>query len=171
MDIKRHVITQAVKTKENELIPIWDERIVFEKTEMYGNVISLKDGYRHDHFNLVECIYDLKTKQIEIGVELNYYPIEKDLEFKKEEVILFEKSHRNLAEAKIIEIVYEEYEMEIKKGRKLDKWWIEKFKDVEIDGNTLYAIKQWKPFYILDNGIKIEWSHQLYHKIDSVALK
>jgi hypothetical protein len=170
MDIKRYVVTQAVQTEENELIPIWDERIVFEKTEMYGNVISLKDGYRH-YSNLVECIYDLKTKQIEIGVELNYYPIEKDLEFKKGEVVLFEKSHRNLAEAKITKVVYEEYEMEIKRGRKLDKWWLERFKDVEIDGNTLYAIKQWKPFYILDNGIKIEWTHQLYHKVDGVTLK
>ena len=47
MDIKRYVVTQAVQTEENELIPIWDERIVFEKTEMYGNVISLKDDYRH----------------------------------------------------------------------------------------------------------------------------
>lgn len=164
MEIKRRIIIQAVKTKENELIPIWDERIVFEKTEMYDNVIRLKDSYRHDHFNLVECIYDLKTKQIEIGIELNYYPIEKDLEFKKGEVVLFEKSHRNLAEAKISEVVYEEYEMEIKRGRKLDKWWVERFKDIEIEGNSLYAIKQWKPFYVLDNGTKIEWVHQLYHK-------
>jgi hypothetical protein len=61
-------------------------------------------------------------------------------------------------------VVYEEYEMEIKRGRKLDKWWVERFKDIEIDDNTLYAIKKWKPFYVLDNGIKIEWSHQLYHK-------
>ena len=66
MNIKRYIIVQAVKTKENELIPIWDERIVFEKTEMYGNVITLKEGYRHDYFNIVECIYDLKTKQIEV---------------------------------------------------------------------------------------------------------
>jgi hypothetical protein len=164
MDIKRYVIAQAVKTKENELIPIWDERVEFEKTEMYGNVIKLKDSYRHEHFNLVECIYDLKTKQIETGVELNYYPDEKALEFKKGETVLFEKSHRNLAEAKISQIVYEEYEMEIKRGCKLDKWWIERLKDVEIDSNSLYAIKQWKPFYILDNGIKIEWVHKLYHK-------
>lgn len=167
MDIKRHIIIQAIKTKENELIPIWDERIVFEETEMYGNVISLKNDYRNCYSNLIECIYDLKTKKIEIGIELNYYPIEKDLKFKKGEVVLFEKSYSNLAEAKILEVVYEEYEMEIKRGRKLDKWWVEKFKDIEIDGNSLYAIKKWKPFYVLDNGIKIEWSHQLYHKFDS----
>ena len=42
MDIKRYVITQAVKTRENELIPIWDNNIVFDTSELYGNVITLK---------------------------------------------------------------------------------------------------------------------------------
>ena len=170
MDIKRHILIQAIKTNENELIPIWDERIVFEKTEMYGNVISLKDD-RQQHSHLIECIYDLKTKKIEMGIELNYYPVEIDLEFKKDEIILFEKSHRILEEAKISKVVYEEYELQIIRGRKMDKWWIKTFKDIEIDVNTLYAIKQWKPFYILDNGVKIEWSHQLYHKFNGVHLK
>lgn len=161
MGIKRHILTQAVKTKQNELIPIWDERIVFEKTEMYGNVITLK-GDRNNYYNVVECIYDLKTKKIEIGIELNYYPNGNDLEYKKGETVLFEKSTRNLAEATISEIVYEEYELEIKRGNKLARYYFEIFKD--IDDNTLYALKRWKPFYILDNGTKIEWSHQLYHK-------
>ena len=164
MDIKRYVVIQAIKTKENEFIPVWDDRIIFEKTEMFGNVIRLKDNLYSEYFNLVECIYDLKTKKVELGVELNYYPIEKDLEFKKGEIVLFEIKHRELSELKISDIVYEEYEIEIKRGRKLEKWWFERFKDVEIDGNTLYSIKQWKPFYILEDGSKIEWSHQLYHK-------
>lgn len=143
---------------------IWDEKIVFEETETYGNVILLKDAYRYEYFDLIECIYDLKTKQIEKGIELNSYPIENDLQFKIGEVVLFEKSHRILAEAKIIEIVYEEYEIEIKRGRELNKRWIEKFKDVVINDDTLYSIKQWKPFYILDNGTKIKYLHELYHK-------
>lgn len=166
MDIKRHVIIQAIKTKENELIPIWDERLVFEKTEMYGNTISLKGEYGH-YYNLVECIYDLKTKKIEVGIELDYYP--KNLEFKKDEIVLFELSHRNLVEAKIVEIVFEEYEIEIKRGRKLDNYWLTIFKGVEIDENALYAIKQWKPYYVLDNGITIKWEHQLYHKQNKIS--
>lgn len=165
MGIKRHIIIQAVKTKENELIPIWDENVIFEKTEMYGNIIKLKNKNSYGNFSLVECIYDLKTKQIELGIELNYYPKENDgLEFKIGEIVLFEKSNRNLAESKISEVVYEVYDLEIKRGCKIDKWWIERLKDVEIDKDALYAIKIWKPFYILDNGRKIEWAHQLYHK-------
>lgn len=171
MDIKRYVIVQAVKTVENELIPIWDERLVFDKTEMYGDIIYIKNDYRQEHQSLVECVFDLKTKKMEIGIELNYYPSESELDFKKGEVILFEKSMRVLQEAKIADIVFEQYEMEIKRGRKLDKWWIDRFKNVKIDGNILYAIKQWKPFYILDNGVKIEWGHQLYHKEDKNILQ
>ena len=164
MDIKRYVITQAVKTRENELIPIWDNNIVFDTSEMYGNVITLKNKSSYEHFSLVECIYDLKTKQVEMGIELNYYPNENELEFKIGEVVLFEKSNRVLAEAKISEVVYEDYDLNIARGRKLCKYTTNRFKCVEFDPNTLYAIKGWKPFYVLDNGIKIEWSHQLYHK-------
>lgn len=164
MSIKRYVIIQAVKTKENQLIPIWDERIVLEEDNIFGSYLLLKEDYKHSILNLVECIYDLKTKKIEIGVELNYYPNEEDLEFKKDEIVFFEKSHRILSEAKITKIVYEEYEMEVKKGSELDKYWVEIFKDVKIDNDTLYTIKHWNPFYILNNGIKIKYSHQLYHK-------
>lgn len=52
MDIKRYVIVQAVKTVENELIPIWDERLVFDKTEMYfvKEYESLSDACRDTGF-------------------------------------------------------------------------------------------------------------------------
>lgn len=162
MDIKRYLTVQAVQTKNNELIPIWDDRIVFEKTEMYGNVITFK---HEDHYSVVECIFDLKTKQLEVGIELDHYPSDNDLEFKKGEVVLYEKSHKKLSEAIITEIVYEKFSMTIKRGYKLDNYWISRFKDVQFDGGTLYAMKQWEPIYVLDNGKKIEWVHQLYHKV------
>jgi hypothetical protein len=61
-------------------------------------------------------------------------------------------------------------ELKIIKGNKPDKYWIKKFPDVKFDANTLYAIKIWKPFYILEDGRKIKWEHELYHisKNDSV---
>ena len=45
MDIKKYVIAQAVMTEKNELIPIWDDRLVFEKSEMYGNLIKNRYPY------------------------------------------------------------------------------------------------------------------------------
>lgn len=168
MDVKRRIIIQAIKTNDNELIPLWDERVTFEKTEDCGNGIRVKD-IRGFFFNTVECMYDLKTRTVEAGIELDVYPDEKDLEFKVEEAILFEKSSQVLTEAKIEKIVYEEYDMVIVRGRKVDKRDIERVKGIEIDNDALYAIKRWKPFYILDNGSKIEWVHQLYHKADEVV--
>lgn len=171
MEIKRHIVVQAIKTRENELIPIWDERIIFEKTEMYGNAIKLKGDYNSNHYNLIECVYDLKTKKLDLGVEFDYYPTEEELEFKVGEVVLFEKSLRKLVETKISEVVYEQYDLEIKKGKKFDAYWRKLIKGIEIDDNSLYALKVWKPFYILDDGTKVEWSHKLYHKIENVSDK
>lgn len=165
MEIDRYIIIQAIKTDKHELIPLWDQRIVFENTEMYGNVITLIDDIYKKHFYPVECIFDLITKKLEVGIELDNYPIESNLEYKKGENILYEKSHHKLAEAIISNIVYEEYDMEITRGSELDSWYLAKFKNITIEGNSLYAIKNWKPFYVLDNGIKIKWPHQLFHKV------
>lgn len=64
MEISRYVIVQAILTKENELIPIWDERIQFNKMEDYGTYITIKDNYFNQYFYLTECVYDLKTKEL-----------------------------------------------------------------------------------------------------------
>lgn len=162
MDIKRYVTVPAIKTNDNQLIPVWDDSIVFEK-ERYGNVIHLKDEY-HTYHTLVECIYDLKTKEISAGIELDSYPDENDLDYTIGQSVYYEVKKQQLAEAIIAEIVYEEYDLQIYKGRKLDKWMIKRFKDVKIDNDALYAIKIWKPYYVLDNGKKIKWEHELHKK-------
>lgn len=163
MDLERRIIVQAIKLKDNTLVPIWDERIVFEKTEMYGNIVKLK-GEFDTHVNLIECVYDIKTKKLEVGIELDIYPSEEDLEFKKGENVLFEKSHRVLGEAVISDVIFEEYDLTIVKGKKIDKYYLNRLNDIKIEKDNLYALKQWKPFYLLDNGKKIEWTHELYHK-------
>lgn len=163
MDLERRIIVQAIKLKDNTLVPIWDERIVFEKTEMYGNIVKLK-GEFDTHVNLIECVYDIKTKKLEVGIELDIYPSEEDLEFKKGENVFFEKSHRVLGEAVISDVIFEEYGLTIVKGKKIDKYFLNRLNDIKIEKDNLYALKQWKPFYLLDNGKKIEWEHELYHK-------
>jgi hypothetical protein len=164
MNVQRYSIVQAVKTKDNELIPIWDERISFEKSEHYGNVLNIKDQSAAISY-VVEAVYDLKTKTLSCGIELNYYPNEKELEYKKGEDVLYEVSNRKLGQAKIVDIIFEEFDMEIIKGKKVDKYWKERFKDIDIENNKIYAIKTWKPFYVLDNGIKIDYTFKLFHKV------
>ena len=161
--LQRFIVIQAIKTNNNELIPIWDKRVSFEKTNDYGNVINIKDDY-HNYCILTECVYDLKTKELSIGIELDLYPDLNKLSYKKDDIVYVEAGHHELYEAKIVDIIFEEFDLDIKRGKKLDSFYIEKFKNITIDKEAIYAIKKWKPFYKLDNGKIIEWEHELYKK-------
>ncbi len=99
-----------------------------------------------------------------MGIELNYYPDKSTLEFKVDEDVYVDKSCRKLSICKIMGIKYEEYDLEIVRGKAMSNWMISEFKDLEIDGNLLYAIKQWKPIYVLSDGSSTEYTHQLFHQ-------
>jgi hypothetical protein len=159
--VSRYMPMMAVKLKDNTLIPMWDERIEYVKSEDYGKIIQVKGVY--GRFELIECLYDLKTKTISIGVELDYYP-EAD-KFKVGDTIYYEveRAYKCLKEATIKEIVFTEFELSIMKGKKLTAWMLKDVK-VEISPDMLYSVKSWKPFYIMEDGTKIEWEHQMYRK-------
>ena len=159
MTPERYVLVQALQTKDDELIPVWDERVTYSKSDMYGGEITLKDGYRNSS-KLVECVLDIKTKELKTGIELDFYPDKMD--FKKGQPVMVEASHRKLRPSTIVDIVFEEYELEIVKGKKIDQWWVKYFKDVEFINDRLYAIKKWKPYFILEDGTKVKWEYQLY---------
>jgi hypothetical protein len=156
MEINRYVLIQAVKTDDNEIIPIWDERVSFVKDKDYGNLVKIV-GYHNHFYNLTECVYDLQTKSVQKGIEIDQYPNITD--FKKGEIIFYEVngSYKHIKEAVIVDILFEEYDMTIVKGKKLQD-----IKDVQPD--SLYCVKEWKPFYLLDDGKKIKYDYQLYHK-------
>jgi len=169
MDVKRYVLVQAVKTKDNVLIPIWDENVILEKSQQYGNTLSLKNTWRStiNELCLVDAIYDIKTKTLNAGIELDFYPDEKKLEFKKGETVFYEKSHRILAISTIVDIIYEEYDLRIQKGKNIDKLYVNHFNNIKIEPSSLYAIKTWKPVYILEDGFKINWEHKLFHRSEN----
>ena len=52
---------------------------------------------------------------------------------------------------------------DINKGSKLESHWKKSFKDVIFQDNLIYAIKQWKPTYVLDDGTRIKYTHQMFH--------
>ena len=168
MDTQRYYLIQGVKTKDNEIIPIWDERLSLIKNFYLSNEITIKGKSYNQNLGIkvIECLYDLKTKKILNGVNLDYYPSLDELEFKKEEVVFcyVEKEYNTLFETKIVDIVYEDFSLEINKGKNLDIIWYDRFEDVPIDDNILYAIKIWKPYYILQNGFKVKFSNYLHHK-------
>ena len=162
MKPERFVLVQALQKDDNTLIPVWDESVTYSKSEMYGGEVKLKNDFRNTT-RLVDCIFDIKTKSFSMGVELDYYPDK--LEFEKDQDVMYEVSHRKLRKSKIVDIVFEEFEVQITKGKKMDSWWIKHFKDIDIISDKLYAIKSWKPFYVMEDGTKIKWEHQLYHII------
>jgi hypothetical protein len=155
-EINRYILIQAVLTENNELIPIWDKRISFHKSKDYGNYISL-EGYYKNFYSLTECIYDLQTKSIQIGIEIEEYP--DSTEFEKGETVFYEVDgkHKHLKEAVIVDILFEEYDINIAKGKKLQ--WIQ-----GLQPDSLYCVKEWKPYYLLDDGTKIKYDYKLYHK-------
>lgn len=156
-NISKFNIVKAIKTKQNEIIPIWDDRIEFHKTELYGNVINIKG--EHDIYNLIEVVYNLETREISAGVELDIYP--NITEFIKDEIVLSEVKYSSYRIDKIIDIIFEEFEMEIKKGKKIDNHYIKDLKDIVIEPKTIYCLKGWKPTYVLESGLKTTFAHQL----------
>lgn len=168
MNINRYVTVQAILSKDKEIIPIWDSRIVFEKSELYGNGIRIPDSHG-TYYNLIDVIYDLKTKQLSTGIILDLYPDKDKSEFKEGDAVLYEKSHRVLLPAVIKEIVFKEYSSIIKKGKKIEGYYIKQFSNQNIVADQLYEIRTWKPFYLLDNGLVIEWDHQIYKQYNGEA--
>ncbi|MFM2393542.1 MAG: hypothetical protein RLZZ546_1524 [Bacteroidota bacterium] len=50
--------------------------------------------------------------------------------------------------------------MNVHRGKKIKDW----YKDKDIKEDALYVVKNWKPFYVLSNGTKVEYVHKMYHK-------
>ena len=96
-----------------------------------------------------------------MGIEVDIYPDKTN--FAKEEDVYVEVSHRKLKEAKIVDIEYNDFDLRIKKGKKLEAYANEYIENLQPD--SIYAIKHWKPTYILDDGTKIDYDYKLYSKV------
>ena len=164
-DVKRRIVVLAIQTNDKKLIPIWDQRVKYEKSSDCGEELSIQGEYYGRIFSLVECIYDLKTKELSIGIELDIYPDESKLEYKVGEKILHEVKYRELTESVVKSISYENYELDIKKGKKIEPYYLSILpKDLVIEPESIYALKIWKPTYLMEDGFKTDYSHQIYKK-------
>lgn len=70
---------------------------------------------------------------------------------------------RTLAQSKIVDIVFESFNISINKGKKIEEYWKRHFNEVKFEDHLIYCIKQWQPIYVLETGERIEYSHKLYH--------
>ena len=161
MNIPKSIIVKAIKTENNELIPIWDPRITFEDSELYGNIIWIR-GSRKMYTSLKDCVFNLETKELSFSEEVEVYP--SITEHSIGDIVYYDRNSKGLEETKVINVIYENFEMEIVKGSEMDSWTLEDLKDIEIHKELTYTIKRWKPIYVLANGKQTEWSHQLHKK-------
>ena len=155
--LNRYITIEAVVLSNNEIVPIWDERLTFQKTEMYGNQISVK-GEHKDYYNTTEVVYDLKTKTVLAGVEISH---NQEPTHKIGDTVLTEVNNNSYRIDKIVDIRYESFEMNIKKGKKFDKYEIPKDNSIDIEPDTIYCIKSWKPKYICESGLETEYDYKI----------
>lgn len=163
MSLSKSIIVKAIKTENNELIPIWDSRIIFENSEYYGNIIWI-EGDRKMYTSLKDCIFNLETKELSFSEEVEIYP--SNTEYSIGEEVYYKRSDDRLQETKVINIIYEKFEIQITKGSEMDKWDIKELKDVnvKVSKELTYSIKRWIPIYVLENGEQTQWTHKLYKK-------
>lgn len=163
MDAKRYLLVPALII-DNEIIPIWDEKIKAEKQKDYGEYYLYDDDFWNKHYRIEEVIFDVKTKKLSMGIVLNFY---QKPNYSIGEKVMHETSNHVLDEATIKDVVYIEYESSIKKGSKIDKGISEYYlpndkNETEINPNYLYEIRVYKASYILDNSKRCDWEHYLY---------
>lgn len=161
---KRYTAVHAVISRKDELIPLWDNRVSYGVDSDGNESYYLDESCRPAR--VIDCVFDVKEKILLPGIYLDFYPKhDNESSFKKGDSVYYEANHyRKLKEGTIVDIVYEDFELEIVKGERMDGWWKEAFKDINIEPETIYAIRKWKSYYILDNGQKIDWEHKLYQK-------
>lgn len=163
MGQSKFIETKAIKTNENELVPLWDPRVKFVKSDHFGDHFRMEDDHRMAQ--VVECLFDVKEKQLVLGVEVDIYPDVTTGPYVKGAKVLYEiRGHHTLRSSTIVDIVFEEFEMTIKKGKKLEDYEIDMLKEkgIDFDPTTIYAIKRWKACYAMADGTKIRYNHQMY---------
>lgn len=160
--MERYIQIQAVNAN-GELIPFWDKRLKLCNSSDTGLSIKFNGDEYH---GFVQCTYDLKEKTLTSGVKIDCY---EEKVFQEGESVYYETDdYQCLAESKIKSIVFNNYDLHIRRGKDVKDYEIEDYiKDnpgIVIEKAGLYSIKHWKPTYVLENGMEIEYSHQLYHK-------
>lgn len=161
MSISRYITIQAVKV-DDELIPFSDPRVTWEKDDYYGDKVVINGK---SYSNFVECIYDLKSHKILPGIEKDFFPKQDELKYKIGQAVLIDRDNNSMQQTKIVDIVFEEYESDFKRGKKITGYLATRFfaADEEIDKNSVYLLKTWLPIYSLENGMKTKYEHQLKH--------
>lgn len=161
---KRFIPTQCLQVSDKDFVPFW--QLDYVKDEMCGEGFKQKDSWQVSYNKLIDCYWDTKKHVIVFGKVKNFYP--EKIAFQKDENVFVEDSHDVYYEAQIVEILFEEYETMVikikKKSQSEIKWYFTLEEQKELVIGDIYEIRSFKPTYVLSDGRKITYDHQLKHK-------
>lgn len=145
---------KGIKTRKNEIIPIWDERIKYHESEIYGPSYIIGNERTYDLINLV---FNIETKEISEGIIIELYP---DKIYNIGDEILIEESYHNLVLKKVVDIKFEKFEIETFLCTEDN---ISDYSEHDIQVGMVYCFKRWKPTYFFDDGTNESYSYKIYH--------
>jgi hypothetical protein len=163
--------TFCLKINE-QITPFWDLEYVEDKDfcENTGYKIKGKGSIFYAH-HIIPCYWDLNKKIIVFGKIKDYYPTQ--LDYKKDEEVYVEVPysetgiHSCLKKSKIVDIKYETFNTSIFRVKDaeietLHHYFNEKeFNALQL--NDIYEIRNWEPWYVLEDGQVVKWTSKLYH--------
>jgi hypothetical protein len=162
---KEYLLTKGIfitdeKNYPIEIVPIWDKRITYEDDYDYGPSYL----FNRKREELRDVLFNINTKQLSLGVEIDFYnPSYSD--FKVGDVV-YVNVKKAVYKSSIKDIVYTNYKLNIYKGKDLEDYLISKIKqqypNVQITVDGLYCIKDWTPYFLLEDNRIVKWEHELF---------
>jgi hypothetical protein len=151
----------------NEFVPFW--LLEYDNSEDYGEGFRKKDAKdysssRIQYGDLQDLLWDSKKCVIVSGITKDVYPDKQNCEFKIGETVLVEIKSNEYGLDKVVDIIFEEYDTNILRVKKMDEWDKKKFTEEELSNmkkDDVYEMRIWKPFYKLESGKIIKYSYQL----------
>lgn len=163
-DTRRFILTTALKLKDGTLIPLWDKGVGFVENDYYGNYYTYKVDKHLEEFHYpCEAIFNVETKTLSGGIEIEIYPDES--EYKKVGTsVLYEVNFKQMSIRTISKVDFSECDVEIIRGKNIDKW--NRVREThDIGDNLLYKIKYFKPSYVLDDGTIVKSNNKFYELV------
>ena len=155
MDLTKNQIVAAVKVGD-EIIPFWDSRVEYVNSEYYGKGFKIKG---REYYNIIEAIYNLKTKTLSLGIPIEYHykgdesKIGKEYYYKRDDDSIELVTLLGYGEYKIVSP---------QKGKNLPTYIVANI--LNYNPSFLYLLTEYKPTYILSNGVETQWSYKLLTK-------
>lgn len=161
MVIDNELILIKAIYKDGMCVPIWEAKCV--DNDDFGTEYTV-NGLTYP-YSLVDVYYNINTKEITTGVELEIYQEDNKHHYTYkvgEEVLVETDTHRQLTRAKISRIIWETDSDSIYLGEKMKEHYGFYFKDYPWDFNKLYHLQLYRPKYNVEGSDKLLWDHHIY---------